>query len=261
VARTLSDWAKSYGEIELFIDRDLLEFGDQRERDEFMLERAHLEKVGERFALANRLIWSESLIDYARPPSRCISLRDTYWIQINREQADLGIDQEIQGFAEKDSNRDLYKVSRESVVKSGLKAEQILNTLRSRSKKLIDEKLVVAIRGWCGEIRSLSLEELMLLRIEDESVVTGILDEREIRECIAGQLGFGLFVIKKDRVQELRNALGKVGIEPRMSMPLDKPSGRRFAALMEDVSVDFVTEWFDRDLDADDVTADESAVD
>jgi hypothetical protein len=30
---------------------------------------------------------------------------------------------------------------------------------------------------------------------------------------------------------------------------------------MEDVSVDFVTEWFDRDLDADDVTADESAVD
>jgi hypothetical protein len=229
VARTLSDWAKGYGELELFIDRDLLEFSDEKERDEFITNNSGLERVGTRFALADRYNWREHVVDYAEPPGRCISVSDSGQIRVDRDNSDLSIDMELTTFAEPCRKKDHYQISRESITAFDRRSDEILKILRSRTKKPISNKLAVAIRGWRGEISSIAMERLMLLRIDDHGIVDGLFNYKEISDCVAGQLAFGLFVVKSDRVDDLRVALDKLGIEAAKTISVAKPSSLRFS--------------------------------
>ncbi len=51
VATTVDDWCKGFGEIQIFFDRDLLEFSSKRQRDRALSEYSEAQAVGDRYAL------------------------------------------------------------------------------------------------------------------------------------------------------------------------------------------------------------------
>ncbi len=234
VGRTLRDWSRAYGAIELYLGCDLLELDSEAERVQYQegdtakstgSQLRGAELVGNRYMLLPRLsprdVSTHTVIDYERPDQACITVGRDRVIRVLREQADFLIDRELAMFSHPVSpidgpggdQADEFRLTRDSVAHSRYSAEIILRVLAERSTHKLPEEIELAILGWSGQIQPLAAGTLTVLRVGEPRVVAGILDCEELRQCLAGTLAEGVLVVKEHRLEELTSKLEQRGIE------------------------------------------------
>jgi hypothetical protein len=226
VVRTLTDWTKGFGEVTLFLDRDLVEFEEESKQTTFLRVNKHAEPVGTRFALVTKDVWGCPTIDYSLAPSSCLSIDETGVIRVNQSDADLAICETLRQFAEPGDSPDIFRITRESVTESSLLRHQIVDLLQKRVKFAIPESVVVAISGWCGEIEPVRVDTVTLLKIDNRYIVDGLLAHKQVSDCIVGQLAYGLLIVKENRLQQLTQALDSLGIKTSTGIQAATPVRR-----------------------------------
>jgi hypothetical protein len=213
VARTLADWAKSYGAMRLYVDRDLLEFENAKARDRYVKQTEDAEAVGERFALAPRGERSGPVLDYTDVPARCIRWTSGDELELVADRADLLVERELAMFAVPGEVPGRYRLTRESVRSAKLDSSQILTRLQERSIGKIPTRIELSLRGWSGLVPPLRADTLTVLQVADTKDAHALLTMPETTHLIAGTLSPGLLVVEAGKLEALREAVGALGIE------------------------------------------------
>jgi hypothetical protein len=214
VARTLDDWTSSFGTLELFLDRDMVELDSAAERDGLSAQDPKAVLVTKRSALVKRRRWPKDtlVVDYDEPPRACVTVKPDGTIRVHRATSDLLVESRIAQYADLGDRKWLYSLTREAVLRSGHKPRDILDHLRTYSRGDIPKGVVLAINGWLGSVAPLPTQTLTVIRIKEPLVVSGILARDELRDCILGQLSPSLLVVKKGSLKRLRKVLSELGI-------------------------------------------------
>jgi len=98
-------------------------------------------------------------------------------------------------------------------VAGGMPVDHILQTLASVNTGPLPDALVGAIKAWGRYYGKVTIEETILLRVQDEAVLSELRNDPEMRPLLKAFAPHGaVAVVKKGELERLRRALRERGI-------------------------------------------------
>jgi hypothetical protein len=91
--------------------------------------------------------------------------------------------------------------------------DRILQTLATVSTGPLPDRLVEAIKGWARYYGEVRIEETVLLRVQDETVLSELRNDPELRPLLRTFAPRGaVAIVRKGELEKLRRALRERGI-------------------------------------------------
>lgn len=218
---TLQDWERRFGRVILYSRASLLQFASQEEREAFMAAKPmpHLCKpAGTQYLLVYsashdenaEMISGSSLIDYDRPLPQIFFLKEERIIEIPFPYADIFAIPEAQLFADRvnaTSDTISFEITPDSVKRSPLDARTILERIEKRSGTKVPASLGLLIKAWRGELPPFRVENCILLQVEDEEAMAGLLKLPQVKEVASGILSKSFLLIEPSQLRKLEALL------------------------------------------------------
>jgi len=223
VARTMTDWARRFGTLEIFLDRDLVEFASRAARDRWISRRRGAVAVGRQMALCRRARGKKKEItDYEQAPVRCLRADPDGTLRLSPDLADLLVRDELSGLAAPvEGEADTWRITRASIDRAGHPSKKTLKALKDRCLDNVPDSVALAISGWCGEVKPLGCEALPLLAVDEEERLAGLMEHPDLKPHIRGLLPPRYLVVKKGRMKAARKALAGLGLEVNDGVALE----------------------------------------
>lgn len=213
IVRTLQDWSRSYGALKLYVGQDLLEFPTPKAQAAMKPKILAVERIGDRFALAQSIPWSVPILDYNAQPLPCLRWPSADTVELETATSDLIIEGMLSQFTELGPKPGQYRLTRESVKGSAQDAASIGTLLRQRTRGPLPARMILSLRGWRGELPPVAVQAVTLLQVSDAPVMELLKQVPELAALVQGQLSPELLLVTSDKVAELHSLLESLGVE------------------------------------------------
>lgn len=134
-------------------------------------------------------------------------------VTVDPEAADLWIERDLATIAEPVEPPAAWRLTRESLARSGDPAESLLARLRSRSTSPLPGGVAALVKGACGAVPSLTLASLDVLVVPDAELLHELMDRPEVKLEIAGTIAPTVAVVRPGRRKALDKALAAIGVK------------------------------------------------
>jgi hypothetical protein len=170
--------------------------------------------LGERFLLVKppNIPFITSRIDYQRPLPRSLHVTAKGVLTLT-EASDLFIEAELDKWAKRQADGKwlLTEETVSAAVRSDLPVETLFKLLADRLTHSLPPLLKVAIESWTGDPHSVMMQNVTVLRCE-QAVFKAITSTDTFKPYLLGRLAPDALVVQSDKVEELRNLLGWMGL-------------------------------------------------
>ncbi len=228
VAVDLRSWGQLREEISLYQQANLLEFPDEKARQEVLAKGKIQGKcVGDRFllltqgqAIAKALF--QQKIDYAKRLPSCLSVTEQGKIQLT-STPDFLLPEYLDKWAEPQSET-IWQLTPESVkkaIQSGGMINELFYLFEDRLTHSIPEYLAVALKGWAGKLKKVELANVVVLRCPDSEVFELMADHPNFKDYWLGNLAYGVFLVDKSQVKAIKAQLAQLGLAISDELKID----------------------------------------
>lgn len=227
VRRSLEDWSAKRERISLYTQAEVLEYAEPHLRDAALKQQPKLGlALGDRFILVAQspprgALTGATVIDYLKPPVRCLEVAEDGRIALNPGAADFLIRGELTRWATPSkSDPNEWRLCGESVTRAaqgGWTADQILAGLEARSQKSLSPLVVVAVRAWARKRQTravTALEESLVLQFAEESAAAAVAGSELFRPLLGPRLGPRTFLVDARQQKALAALLEQFGLTP-----------------------------------------------
>ena len=232
----LQDWEGRFGRVLIYPRVSVLEFDNLDEREAFLGDHPSAptcRRAGDRYAVLlgtssegnASVISGSSLIDYNKPPPPVFLQKAEHVLEVQLSYADLFAVPEAALFAElarKTEEAAIFEITPGSVKNSPLDSNRIVRILENRLAGRLSSGLPLRIKAWRGELPSLRMEQCIVLQVEDEKTLHGLLKLPHLKELAVGTLGQKLLVVETNRLRELERVLDAHHIDVQKGLRLHR---------------------------------------
>ncbi len=218
VCRTLEDWSSTFGNVTIYYEALLLEFDGDLHQQRYHKSHPSTKTIGDRFIITVQPPTKKhTYIDYTEPPIRCLTVSRERVLDIDVKQADFIVRNEISPFAVPIEGKTWqFRITKESILESGLKTDNIIELLRSRALTALPPSFELTVRGWKGEISSFLGGDEPHIILPNKTLLQGVLDHPIINDLMIGNVNNILF-FKKDDFSKIVEVLSDMDISIKSS--------------------------------------------
>jgi Helicase conserved C-terminal domain len=216
----IRQWGGLREQITLRRDTQILEFPDPQTMQAAIAQGLKGRIFRDRFVLLDANTPSVDVgikqrINYDQPPDGCLSVSEIGEVKQTQPVVDLLLETHLTRWMEpRGENWALTQASVMQAVRSGNKANDILEFLEDRLTHKLPRLLKVALSAWAGQPPTLEMQEIVVLRCANSEVFTAIAKSKKLQAHFAGQLAPDVLLVKRSQLQKLKQDLEWLGINP-----------------------------------------------
>jgi len=221
IAAELREWATQRERITLYRRASLAEFPSEAARE--LAIRAGLTgtRVGECFILLtnnpNRPLVRifKHTINYDQSPQRNLLISEDGVVSYNHPIPDMLLDSRLAAWSEPhpSGGRVFTRQSVQAAVAAGRSVASLLKLIDERQYKLLPPLVRLSLRAWGGEKFSTALEQVVILRSSSSELTYALQQSDLLRPFLISTITSGIFLVKKDKIEELHALLKNLGFE------------------------------------------------
>ena len=219
VQRELQEWTAQREQYTLRQVARLVEFPTPQAREEAIRSGLKGNPVGERFLIIERATKFRPSqlvrIDYAQPRPPSLHIDEEALITADHTN-DLLVLAQLNQWAKALPN-DRWQLTQASVAaaaKKGARYEQLEQLLLVHSKNKLPRLIEIALRAWSGEWKKIELEQVIVLRCVDATMLQALANSRQFKGLLRGTIAPNIALVKRESLDELKAQLAWLGLEP-----------------------------------------------
>jgi hypothetical protein len=225
VEESIRTWSQKRERLTIYSQATLFEFATPQDMEDALERGLVASRITDRMVLVEeqegafknlRLTASR---DYRLEPQPCVQTSpDGTLLKVNLDTSDLMLESEIRRFSDLASLPEkqgsyVFRVTRESIERAfeqGLRSDFIDHWFRRRTGQEPPESVRLLLRAVSG--LSLSARPIVVVSAESPLVADGLMQHPRTANLFAERLGPAALAILPERLEELRLALGDLGI-------------------------------------------------